>query len=97
MIKANDPSLKTWLSVDQNSDFPIQNIPFGMASIGGQKKAVSRIGNTVIDLSELYKLNFFEAILSENVFDQDYLNAFLEKNKKDMARCSRKAIHYFSK
>ena len=82
MIKANDPSLKTWLSVDQNSDFPIQNIPFGMASIGGQKKAVSRIGNTVIDLSELYKLNFFEAILSENVFDQDYLNAFLEKNKK---------------
>ena len=82
MIKANDPSLKTWLSVDQNSDFPIQNIPFGMASIGGQKKAVSRIGNTVIDLSELYRLNFFEAILSENVFDQDYLNAFLEKNKK---------------
>lgn len=82
MIKANDPTLKTWLTVDQNSDFPIQNIPFGIATISGQKKAVSRIGNTVIDLSELYKLNFFDAILSENVFDQGYLNAFLEKNKK---------------
>ena len=27
MIKANNPSLKTWVEVPENSDFPIQNIP----------------------------------------------------------------------
>ena len=82
MIKANDPSLKTWLNVCKNSDFPIQNIPFGIASIDKQKRAVSRIGDTVIDLSELYNLNLFENILSENVFEDDYLNTFLERDKK---------------
>ena len=82
MIKANDPSLKTWLNVCKNSDFPIQNIPFGIASIDEQKRAVSRIGDTVIDLSELYNLNLFENLLSENVFEDDYLNTFLEKDKK---------------
>ena len=27
MIKANDPSLVSWVEVKQNSDFPIQNLP----------------------------------------------------------------------
>ncbi|MFY7669060.1 MAG: hypothetical protein ACOVQG_09970, partial [Crocinitomicaceae bacterium] len=31
MIKANNPSLKSWIPVPGNSDFPIQNIPFGIA------------------------------------------------------------------
>jgi len=29
-IKANDPSLKSWLEVPEKSDFPLQNIPFGI-------------------------------------------------------------------
>ncbi|MFT5104232.1 MAG: fumarylacetoacetase, partial [Candidatus Latescibacterota bacterium] len=29
-LTANNPSRKTWLSVPENSDFPIQNIPFGV-------------------------------------------------------------------
>lgn len=29
-ISANDPHRKSWLDVPQNSDFPIQNIPFGV-------------------------------------------------------------------
>jgi hypothetical protein len=29
MIKANDPKLKSWIEVNGNSEFPIQNIPFG--------------------------------------------------------------------
>ena len=27
---ANDPSRNSWLEVKKNSDFPIQNIPFGV-------------------------------------------------------------------
>ncbi len=29
-IKANDPTIKSWIPVPANSDFPIQNIPFGV-------------------------------------------------------------------
>jgi len=30
LISANDPKRKSWLTVAQDSDFPIQNIPFGV-------------------------------------------------------------------
>ncbi|MGC6470841.1 MAG: fumarylacetoacetase [Flavobacteriales bacterium] len=81
MIEANNPHLTTWVKVPKNSDFPIQNIPFGIAEINKKIIAVSRIGDTVIDLSQLYKLNIFENILSENVFDKTVLNDFLKKDK----------------
>ena len=29
-INANDPSLTSWIEVEKNSDFPIQNLPFGI-------------------------------------------------------------------
>jgi fumarylacetoacetase len=29
-ITANNPARKSWLKVEENSDFPIQNIPFGV-------------------------------------------------------------------
>ncbi|MBL6662460.1 MAG: fumarylacetoacetase, partial [Flavobacteriales bacterium] len=66
MIEANNPNLKTWLEVIQSSDFPIQNIPFGIANINNSKFGVSRIGDTVINLSKSYELGAFHGILSEN-------------------------------
>ena len=64
MIEANNPLLKTWISVPSGSDFPIQNIPFGIANINGTNVAVSRIGNTVINLSKLFELYLFNGILN---------------------------------
>ncbi|MGY8916956.1 MAG: fumarylacetoacetase, partial [Flavobacteriales bacterium] len=32
MIEANNPSLNSWLEVPADSDFPIQNLPFGIFS-----------------------------------------------------------------
>mgnify|MGYP001300743536 CR=1 FL=1 len=32
MIKANDPNLKSWMEVPSDTDFPIQNLPFGIFS-----------------------------------------------------------------
>ena len=29
MDETHDSKLKSWIEVDENSDFPIQNIPFG--------------------------------------------------------------------
>ena len=59
MIKANDPSLKSWIEVPENSDFPIQNIPFGIATVAGDTaRVVSRIGDKVIDLKVLYDFGY---------------------------------------
>jgi hypothetical protein len=32
IIKANNPALTSWIKVESNSDFPIQNLPFGIYS-----------------------------------------------------------------
>jgi len=82
MIKANDPTLKTWIEVPAQSDFPIQNIPFGIAAFPNGKGAVTRIGDTVISLSALQKLGYFKGInLPEGIFDKESLNDFIALGK----------------
>ena len=83
MIKANDPNRKSWIEVAQDSDFPIQNIPFGVFKKPDNNTCVgTRIGNTTIDLNALQSLNYFEEItLDDNIFNQETLNTFLKLNK----------------
>ena len=96
MIEANNPNLKTWLDVSQNSDFPIQNIPFGIALIDKSKFVVSRIGDTIINLSKLYKLGVFHNVLTENYFEKDFLNDFLKKKKSDWRSVRSKISEIFT-
>lgn len=83
MIKANDPNRKSWIEVAKDSDFPIQNIPFGVIKKSDNSTCVAtRIGDTTIDLNALQSLNYFEGIdLGSNIFNQETLNAFLKLNK----------------
>jgi fumarylacetoacetase len=53
-IPANSAQLRSWIDTPPDSDFPIQNIPFGIFSANGRgKRPCTRIGNTVIDLQVL--------------------------------------------
>ena len=62
-ISANDPRRKSWLDVPQNSDFPIQNIPFGVFLTKDDVITIgTRIGDYAIDLGALQQLNYFEGI-----------------------------------
>ncbi len=89
MIKANDPALSSWLDVPENSDFPIQNIPFGMAANHG---VVTIVGNTVISLAELHKLGYFSSIkLPAGIFERKYLNDFIALGK-DVTRALRDRV-----
>jgi fumarylacetoacetase len=83
-IKANKPELKSWIDVELNSDFPIQNIPFGVFSEKyGKAKCASRIGNYVIDLYALADLGYFDDLDIEDlrVFKQESLNDFIALGK----------------
>ncbi|MCW8897319.1 MAG: fumarylacetoacetase [Flavobacteriales bacterium] len=79
MIKANNSELKSWIEVPENSDFPIQNIPFGVAKSGKQVFVASRIGDTVINLHKLAKLGYFD--VDSDVFKSYKLNKFIKLGK----------------
>jgi len=78
-ITANNPNRKSWLKVDKNSDFPIQNIPFGVFLTKDDITTIgSRIGDFAIDLAALHQLGYFEGIpLTDDMFMQDTLNDFI--------------------
>ena len=84
MIQANDPSLKSWVEVPQDSDFPIQNLPFGIFKteymVAGAGVA---IGNHVLDLTYLHENGLFDELdLPLGVFNQKHLNEFIGLGKK---------------
>lgn len=83
-ILANDPNRKTWLPTNENTDFPIQNIPFGVFLTADDIITIgTRIGDFAIDLNALHQLGYFEGIpLTEDIFLQDTLNDFIADGRK---------------
>ena len=83
-ITANNPKRKSWLKVNENSDFPIQNIPFGVFITKDDIITIgSRIGDYAIDLGALHQLGYFKGIpLTDDIFLQDNLNDFIADGRK---------------
>ncbi len=74
--------MSSWIDIPANSDFPLENIPFGVFSTGDKPKAGTRIGDTVIDLNVLQKAGVFTGInLPDDVFSSAVLNDFIELGK----------------
>ena len=84
LITANNPNIKSWLDVPNYSDFPIQNIPFGVFITKDDVITIgTRIGDYAIDLGALQQLNYFDGIeLTDDMFMQDTLNDFISDGKK---------------
>jgi fumarylacetoacetase len=84
MIEANNPALKTWLDMPVNSDFPIQNIPFGVVRLPHDKiRCATRIGDTVIDLYGLAKHGYLDGvgIRDYSILKRSHLNDFIALGK----------------
>ncbi len=84
MIKANNPELKSWIEVAADSDFPIQNIPFGiMQHNNAEPRPATRIGDTVIDLSVLADFGYFDHLNIDDLsaFYQPILNPLIALGK----------------
>ena len=83
-LSANNPDRTSWLHVDKNSDFPIQNIPFGVFLTRDDIITIgTRIGDTAIDLGALHQLGYFKDIpLTDDIFLQDTLNDFIADGRK---------------
>ncbi|TXB62488.1 fumarylacetoacetase [Phaeodactylibacter luteus] len=93
MIKANNPALKSWVHVPEHSDFPIQNLPFGVFRTPGlQPRLCTAIGEHIADLQVLSEHGFFDDLgLPREVFRQPSLNAFMALGK-DKTRAVRNRL-----
>lgn len=84
MIKVNDPKLKSWIQVNESSDFPIQNIPFGVIRFKDKTtSAVTRIGDTIINLKAMAERGYFKDI-DQNlplILSKSTLNDFIALGK----------------
>ncbi len=83
-ISANNPSLKSWVEVPTDSDFSIQNLPFGIIKTPNLTPRVAvRIGDKVLDLKTLFVLGYLENLPYElSDFDSEYLNKMMKRGKK---------------
>ncbi|MBL4594538.1 MAG: fumarylacetoacetase [Flavobacteriales bacterium] len=80
MIRANDKNIKTWIEVSENSDFSIQNIPFGIAKVNNEVFVATRIGDTVVNLYTVARLGHFD--VAKDVFASCRLNDFMLLGKQ---------------
>lgn len=82
-MKANDPRLKSWVPVPANSDFPIQNLPFGIFRTKYLSPVAGvAIGEYVLDLVYLQEHGYLDGLgLPAGLFNQKFLNDFLAMGK----------------
>lgn len=81
MIPANNPALRSWISVPTDSDFPIQNLPFGVFQTKEKSPRLATIiGETVVDLKALADAGYLTEV-DAAVFDQAHLNDFMALGK----------------
>lgn len=76
--------LESWIEIPESCDFPLENLPYGIAKLSNEKTvAVTRIGDTIIDLQSLSALNAFSDLKIDNahIFNQPVLNNFIELGK----------------
>jgi fumarylacetoacetase len=80
----NDPTLRSFIEVAPDSDFPIQNLPFGVFSTGNApaKRVGVAIGDFIVDLAELERRGLLTSESGARVFDRASINAYMALGPK---------------
>ena len=75
--------LKSWIEISPDSDFPIQNLPFGIYSTLSKSKRVGvAIGTKILDLATLFKLEYLDDLsFCEHCFNNEFLNRMMGHGK----------------
>ena len=83
MPKANNPNLKSWVEVKPGSDFPIQNLPFGIFKTADKTPHVGvAIGDFILDLVVVNEAGLLKSIdFDKRVLSQNVLNRFIALGK----------------
>ena len=75
----NDPGLRSFVEMASDSDFPIQNLPFGVfsAEASPHKRVGVAIGDYILDLAELERRALLAPAGDARVFDRPSINAYM--------------------
>ena len=84
MFEVNNPELTSWVSVPADSDFPIQNLPFGIFSTADRSARPGvAIGEQILDLSEVAAMGLLDDLgCGREDFEAPTLNAFIGRGKQ---------------
>jgi fumarylacetoacetase len=75
--------MNSWMNISEDSDFSIYNIPFGVFSSNGDDKRIGiAIGDKVLDLLVLNQNGFLDFGISDDVFENEFLNDFIALGKE---------------
>ena len=80
--------LKSFIDVAQDSDFPIQNLPYGVFSenLEGERRVGVALGEWVVDLAALEANGYLKIEEGETFFNQSTLNKFIESGKANWSK-----------
>ena len=88
--ETNDPQLKSWVDTASGSDYPVQNIPLGIFSVGERRRhAGVAIGDYVLDLHGIADLLDEEW---RNDLSQPVLNGWLARGHEAQNELRRRLI-----
>ena len=75
--------MKSWIEIKPDSDFSMDNIPFGIGQIPRKGYRIcTRLGETIVDLGCLATLGYFDKLgLNCADFEKSFLNEFISKIK----------------
>jgi fumarylacetoacetase len=73
----NDAHLESWVLVSPRSDFPIQNLPFGVFVRNGRARIGVAIGEQILDLSETAEAGFLDDAGQRELLQAPVLNPLL--------------------
>ncbi|MFN4234558.1 MAG: fumarylacetoacetase [Bacteroidia bacterium] len=89
---------KSWIDVPAQSDFPLQNIPFGIITSDKLSPRVATIiGNTVIDIAALNSLGYLKGLnIPKHVLESQSLNKFIALGKSVTTKVREQLMQLFS-
>lgn len=96
-ITANNPKRTSWVNIPENSDFPIQNIPFGIYSDSNTSaRPCVAIGAEIADLSELANRGYLNDFNFEtDAFVKSELNALMKSGREGMRKLRNRLADLF--
>ncbi|KAH8547869.1 fumarylacetoacetate hydrolase [Umbelopsis sp. PMI_123] len=93
--------MQSFIDVQKDSHFPIQNLPYGVFSTAGKDtpRVGVAIGDYIVDLSVLQSAGLFSSVsgLPTGVFEQSSLNAFMGLGKTIWSAARRSLQELLSK
>jgi fumarylacetoacetase len=98
-FNANDPANQSWVEISKDSDFSIQNIPFGIIKRkNGEIVVASRLGDLAVDLNAVFEAGLLNDLgFAASDFSSKSLNAMMKKGKKGTRALRNRIAELFSK